>query len=52
VREQVGEALDEAPELLGEPPATGVLRPGVQNRQRREQPKDADSWLRKAAKRS
>jgi hypothetical protein len=32
VREQVSAALDEAPELLGEPPATGALSPGVQNR--------------------
>jgi hypothetical protein len=52
VREQVGQALDDAPELLGEPPATGVLSPGVQNRQqRRERPADKNDWLRKAARR-
>ena len=52
VREQVGEALDEAPELLGEPPVVGALSPGVQNRQqRRERKSDPDAWLRKAARR-
>jgi hypothetical protein len=51
VREQVSAALDDAPELLGEPPATGALSPGVQNRQRREPPKDPNAWLRKAARR-
>jgi hypothetical protein len=50
VREQVGEALDEAPELLGEPPATGVLSPGVRDRRRRERPKDPDAWIRKVAR--
>jgi hypothetical protein len=52
VKEQVGQALDDAPELLGEPPAVGVRSPGVQDRRRRERPKDPDSWLRKAARRS
>jgi cell pole-organizing protein PopZ len=51
VREQVGRALDDAPELLGEPPAVGVRSPGVQNRQqRRERPASMDAWLRKAAR--
>jgi hypothetical protein len=52
VREQVDEALDEAPELFREPPAVGVRSPGVQNRQqRRERPADMNAWLRKAARR-
>ena len=50
VREQVDEALEDALELLGEPPATGVLSPGVRDRRRRERPKDPDAWLRKAAR--
>jgi hypothetical protein len=50
VREQVSEALDEAPELLGEPPGVGVRSPGVQNRQRREPPADPNAWLRRAAR--
>jgi hypothetical protein len=50
VREHVREALDDAPELLGEPPVVGVHSPGVQNRQRRERPKDPDAWLRRAAR--
>jgi hypothetical protein len=52
VREQVKQALDDAPELLGESPAVGVRSPGVQNRQnRRERPANPDAWLRKAARR-
>jgi hypothetical protein len=44
VREQVAQAPDDAPELLGEPLAIGARSPGVQSRQRRgEQPKDADA---------
>jgi hypothetical protein len=52
VREQVGQALDEAPELLGEAPAVGARSPGVRDRRQHERPKDPDAWLRKAARRS
>jgi hypothetical protein len=52
VREQVSEALDEAPELLGEPVAVGAHSPGVRDRGHHEQrPADANAWLRKAARR-
>jgi hypothetical protein len=51
VREQVGQALDEAPELLGEPIPVGARSPGVQDRRRHETPKDRNAWLRKAARR-
>jgi hypothetical protein len=51
VREQVSEALDEAPELLGEPVAVGAHSPGVRDRQRHERPADPNAWLRKAARR-
>jgi hypothetical protein len=52
VKEQVGQALDDAPELLGEPPIAGARSPGVRDRRRHESPKDPDAWLRKAARRS
>jgi hypothetical protein len=52
VREQVSEAVDEAPELFRDPPVVGVRSPGVQGRQsRREHPADPNAWLRKAARR-
>jgi hypothetical protein len=51
VREQVKQALDDAPELLGEPPVIGARSPGVRDRQRREPPADPNAWLRKAARR-
>lgn len=51
VKEQVSTALDEAPELLGEPIPVGARSPGVQDRRRHETPKDPNAWLRKAARR-
>jgi hypothetical protein len=52
VRQEIRQALDDAPELLGEPVAVGAHSPGVRDRRHHEQrPADANAWLRKAARR-
>jgi hypothetical protein len=51
VRAQVGQALEEAPELKAEPAPVGALSPGPRGRDRTRKV-DPDAWLRKAARRT
>jgi hypothetical protein len=52
VREQVGQALEEAPELRADQPGADLVSQGVRDRRRPgdQRPRDPDQWLRRAAR--